>query len=204
MFLSLTLFSWNHRNGASRFGVWIQRYVLSFSLHSTNQRIHTHTHTANSWQYGKEIVDNGWIEILTDLRGSSNETLHGALTAFGVGPKVADCVALFSLDATSSVPVDTHVWRIACRDYDDENGALRIVKSAERNFTSVETFSTNVFGQQNGLTVWCLQQSYLNSSLLWGYSSTWLHFQNGKMKQKARARRNVVVRRMRRRRRRRR
>jgi len=36
----------------------------------------------------------------------------------GVGPKVADCVALFSLDQTGSIPVDTHVWQIALRDYD--------------------------------------------------------------------------------------
>ena len=30
----------------------------------------------------------------------------------GVGRKVADCVALFSLDKTDAVPVDTHVWDI--------------------------------------------------------------------------------------------
>lgn len=36
----------------------------------------------------------------------------------GVGPKVADCVALFSLDQTGCIPVDTHVWQIACRDLD--------------------------------------------------------------------------------------
>jgi len=35
----------------------------------------------------------------------------------GVGPKVADCVALFSLDQAGAVPVDTHVWAIARRDY---------------------------------------------------------------------------------------
>ena len=27
----------------------------------------------------------------------------------GVGDKVADCVALFSLDSSETVPVDTHV-----------------------------------------------------------------------------------------------
>ena len=36
----------------------------------------------------------------------------------GVGRKVADCVALFSLDQVESIPVDTHVWDIALRDYD--------------------------------------------------------------------------------------
>jgi N-glycosylase/DNA lyase len=44
----------------------------------------------------------------------------------GVGPKVADCVALFSLDQTDAVPVDTHVWTIACREYD---ASLRLCAS---------------------------------------------------------------------------
>jgi N-glycosylase/DNA lyase len=35
----------------------------------------------------------------------------------GVGRKVADCVALFSLDQLGVVPVDTHVLQIAARDY---------------------------------------------------------------------------------------
>ncbi|KAI8620205.1 DNA glycosylase [Chytriomyces sp. MP71] len=39
------------------------------------------------------------------------------LSLHGVGPKVADCVALMGLDKFSAVPVDTHVWRIAKRDY---------------------------------------------------------------------------------------
>jgi N-glycosylase/DNA lyase len=30
----------------------------------------------------------------------------------GVGPKVAACVALFSLDQHHAIPVDTHVWRV--------------------------------------------------------------------------------------------
>lgn len=34
--------------------------------------------------------------------------------------QVADCVALFSLDQTSAIPVDVHVWRIACRDYEPD------------------------------------------------------------------------------------
>ena len=35
----------------------------------------------------------------------------------GVGRKVADCVAVFSLDQAESIPVDVHVWDIAVRDY---------------------------------------------------------------------------------------
>ncbi|KAF2403825.1 hypothetical protein EJ06DRAFT_541484 [Trichodelitschia bisporula] len=35
----------------------------------------------------------------------------------GVGPKVADCVCLMGLGWGESVPIDTHVWQIAVRDY---------------------------------------------------------------------------------------
>lgn len=35
----------------------------------------------------------------------------------GVGPKVADCVSLMGLGWGEAVPVDTHVWQIAVRDY---------------------------------------------------------------------------------------
>ena len=47
-----------------------------------------------------------------------DEVLSALLELDGVGPKVADCVALFSLDQVDAIPIDTHVWRIACRDYD--------------------------------------------------------------------------------------
>ncbi len=34
-----------------------------------------------------------------------------------MGPKVADCIALMSLDQATAVPVDTHVLAIATRRY---------------------------------------------------------------------------------------
>lgn len=43
---------------------------------------------------------------------------HAALLELtGVGPKVADCVCLMGLGWGEAVPVDTHVWQIAVRDY---------------------------------------------------------------------------------------
>lgn len=42
---------------------------------------------------------------------------EGLLELQGVGPKVADCVSLFGLGWGEAVPVDTHVWQIAQRDY---------------------------------------------------------------------------------------
>jgi len=47
----------------------------------------------------------------------------------GVGRKVADCVALFSLNQDDAIPVDTHVWKIAIRDYDPDSSLKTTVKS---------------------------------------------------------------------------
>jgi len=47
----------------------------------------------------------------------------------GVGKKVADCVALFSLNQDDAIPVDTHVWNIAIRDYDPDNDLKTTVRS---------------------------------------------------------------------------
>ncbi|MCJ1336191.1 8-oxoguanine glycosylase ogg1 [Bachmanniomyces sp. S44760] len=51
---------------------------------------------------------------------------HGELVALqGVGPKVADCVCLMGLGWGEAVPVDTHVWQIAQRDYKFGKGKFR-------------------------------------------------------------------------------
>lgn len=73
----------------------------------------------------------GWLEALrnpesamqTSKKASPDKIptykeAHDELLALtGVGPKVADCVCLMGLGWGESVPVDTHVWQIAQRDY---------------------------------------------------------------------------------------
>lgn len=66
-----------------------------------------------------EFLKNQPEDWLVSLRELERQEAQQALTQLaGVGPKVADCIALFCADQISSIPVDTHVWRIACRDYD--------------------------------------------------------------------------------------
>jgi len=50
-------------------------------------------------------------------KASYQEALTELQTLPGVGPKVAACIALFSLDKAEAIPVDTHVWQLAVRYY---------------------------------------------------------------------------------------
>ncbi|KAK6340656.1 8-oxoguanine glycosylase ogg1 [Orbilia brochopaga] len=69
---------------------------------------------------------------LTTLRTDKTyREAHDALLEFsGVGPKVADCVCLMSLDKMGAVPVDTHVWQIATRDYKFRGGKNKSMTKA--------------------------------------------------------------------------
>lgn len=57
--------------------------------------------------------DGGGEEWLRSLRELELEEVICALSTLpGVGPKVAACIALFSLDQHHAIPVDTHVWQV--------------------------------------------------------------------------------------------
>ncbi|KAK5923898.1 hypothetical protein CgunFtcFv8_000826 [Champsocephalus gunnari] len=69
-------------------------------------------------QSAKQILDTHGIQWLEGLRSAPYLQARDALrTLPGVGTKVADCVCLMSLDKAEAVPIDTHVWQIAKRDY---------------------------------------------------------------------------------------
>ena len=60
------------------------------------------------------VKQKGGDDWLLSLRELPKEDAKNELLALpGVGPKVADCISLFSLDHLEVVPVDTHVWKMA-------------------------------------------------------------------------------------------
>uniref|UniRef100_A0A7N0UZ56 DNA-(apurinic or apyrimidinic site) lyase n=2 Tax=Kalanchoe fedtschenkoi TaxID=63787 RepID=A0A7N0UZ56_KALFE len=62
---------------------------------------------------GLQSKSGGGVEWLASLRKSQlKDAIDALLTLKGVGPKVAACVALFSLDHHDAIPVDTHVWKV--------------------------------------------------------------------------------------------
>ncbi|KAJ1933352.1 8-oxoguanine glycosylase ogg1, partial [Linderina pennispora] len=57
-------------------------------------------------------------QFLLSLRSLSFDDARVELMKFsGVGPKVADCVCLMSLDKIDAVPIDTHIWQVAQKRY---------------------------------------------------------------------------------------
>ncbi|XP_069122062.1 LOW QUALITY PROTEIN: N-glycosylase/DNA lyase-like [Argopecten irradians] len=66
-------------------------------------------------KYIQERHSEEWLRGLRDQ--SYQDTKTELMKLCGVGAKVADCVCLMSMDKLEAVPVDTHVWQIAARDY---------------------------------------------------------------------------------------
>ncbi|KAF8856965.1 N-glycosylase/DNA lyase [Acephala macrosclerotiorum] len=66
----------------------------------------------------------------------------------GVGPKVADCVCLMGLGWGESVPVDTHVWQIAQRDYKFGKGKNKSLTKA--TYDAVGDHFRQLWGKEAG------------------------------------------------------
>ena len=64
-----------------------------------------------------ETPGSGALFVPQEEHKNYKEAHEELLSLSGVGPKVADCVCLMGLGWGESVPVDTHVWQIAQRDY---------------------------------------------------------------------------------------
>lgn len=62
----------------------------------------------------EEILAKGGLKWFQELQEMKYEEAHKELqTLTGIGPKVADCICLMSLNHLSAIPVDTHVIQIA-------------------------------------------------------------------------------------------
>ncbi|XP_039252162.2 N-glycosylase/DNA lyase-like [Styela clava] len=71
------------------------------------------------YQTAIQVRERGGAAWLNNLRLLSYCDAHSELVKLpGIGAKVADCICMMSLDKPNAIPVDTHVWQIAVRDYD--------------------------------------------------------------------------------------
>lgn len=90
------------------------------------------------------------IENLNLLREAKYTTAHEFLLQLtGVGPKVADCICLMSLDKHDVVPIDTHVYQIAVRDYKFKgNKSMKTLN--KETYAAIRLFFKDIFGEYAG------------------------------------------------------
>lgn len=87
-------------------------------------------------------------EMLEDGREGYRKAHEELLGLQGVGPKVSDCVCLFGLGWSESVPVDTHVWQIAQRDYKFGRGKHSSLTAAM--YTNIANHFRKLWGKEAG------------------------------------------------------
>ena len=90
------------------------------------------------------------LKNLYQLRNEDYDTAHKFLLQLtGVGPKVADCICLMALDKHDIVPVDTHVYQIAIRDYKFK-GKRDLKTMNKKTYHDIRIFFKETFGDFAG------------------------------------------------------
>ena len=97
-------------------------------------------------QFGMEEKPAG--EMLEGGREGYRQAHEELLALHGVGPKVADCVCLFGLGWSESVPVDTHVWQIAQKDYRFGKGKHSSLTAA--TYAAIGNLFRKLWGKEAG------------------------------------------------------
>ncbi|KAJ3175286.1 8-oxoguanine glycosylase ogg1 [Geranomyces variabilis] len=102
---------------------------------------------AESARYILANHDESWLE---SLRGREyTDCKEELMKLSGVGPKVADCACLMSMDQHGAIPVDTHVWQIAKRDY-RISGLANAKTVTAKNYLAIGDFFRVLFGTHAG------------------------------------------------------
>lgn len=83
-----------------------------------------------------------WLAALRKL--DLVEAVDALATLPGVGPKVAACIALFSLEQHHAIPVDTHVWKVTS------------------NLIISKFMNSHVFAHTLFSNTWCLKRTVTN------------------------------------------
>jgi len=87
-------------------------------------------------------------QMRAEGRQGYREAHEKLLELQGVGPKVADCVCLMGLGWGEAVPVDTHVWQIAQRDYKFGKGGNKSLTRA--TYDAVGNHFRKLWGKEAG------------------------------------------------------
>ncbi|CAI5760313.1 unnamed protein product [Candida verbasci] len=101
------------------------------------------------------------LRELNRMKTESYDTAHAFLLQLsGVGPKVADCICLMSLQKHNVVPIDTHVYQIAIRDYKYNGKTLKSMN--KETYNKIRLLFQGIFGDFAGWAQSVLFASDLN------------------------------------------
>mmetsp|Transcript_1430 Transcript_1430/g.1546 ORF Transcript_1430/g.1546 Transcript_1430/m.1546 type:complete len:377 (-) Transcript_1430:3-1133(-) len=101
-------------------------------------------------KFTSDEFPNITLDNLYQLRAKDYDTAHEFLLQLtGVGPKVADCICLMALDKHDIVPVDTHVYQIAIRDYKFK-GKKDLKTMNKKTYHDIRLFFKEIFGEFAG------------------------------------------------------
>ncbi|XP_065318762.1 N-glycosylase/DNA lyase-like isoform X2 [Gordionus sp. m RMFG-2023] len=77
-----------------------------------------------------------WLENLRHM--ATYETAHKELMLIpGIGPKVADCICLMSLNKTRAVPIDTHILQIVKKSYSEHISDLTYKSLSKKRYREI-------------------------------------------------------------------
>lgn len=110
----------------------------------------------------RQVLERGGVGWLESLKTKTYEEARIDLISLkGVGPKLADCIALFALHHTEAVPVDTHLWQAAVRLYFPEFEGKSLT---DQRYQKVGDHFRAKFGKLAG---WAHQYLFFENLLNW-------------------------------------
>ncbi|AIE86863.1 DNA glycosylase [Fimbriimonas ginsengisoli] len=113
-------------------------------------------------QIARELESRGGEAYLRSLGAMPYERAQIELLGFkGIGRKLADCIALFGLDHTEAVPIDTHIWQAATRLYFPHWQGTALT---DRKYEEASAFIRNRFGRLAG---WAQQALFYENVVNW-------------------------------------
>lgn len=110
----------------------------------------------------RAILSKGGDEWIAALKSVTyDEAIARLVELRGIGPKLADCIALFALHHTEAAPVDTHLWQAVTRLYFPE---WRDKPLTDVRYRAVGSLLRSKFGP---LTGWAHQFLFFDNLLNW-------------------------------------
>lgn len=111
----------------------------------------------------EQIVANGNLQWFQSLQECDYKSAHSKLIQLtGIGPKVADCICLMSLNHLEAIPVDTHVYQIAAQHYMPKlDRKMKSVSS--RMYDEIGNHFRTVYGPMAGWAQTVIHQRQLSA-----------------------------------------